>query len=843
MHLASVVVSFLFLLSLASAHRPKYRTTGRRNERPQVLHPTVHPELDVFDLTLLKPTSGIKMHYHDPHASFPSIRTFASVEVSSFYYPAVLLEHSGYVSSTTCDPDGETITIQFTRRGAWRTALQAWTKHSKFLLLAFADSCGAGRESGERSVHLVHNVTSNWNRMEIVCQMTEMGLREAIHPEREIDIIAYNIAGVLPGHAPHSNHPSDGIRQREDSKSTYDNETSSDDTVTAPNATLTAEEMKKSYDAMFDAEMKIDDSIGYFEDLSDGISDDSQLPDYEIEQLFPSATNETIVVYFHRRGSCRFSLNPFRMLFNCIILPIAKALLPGPVYKALDIFDSIAGFFDLFNQFKAGVEVAKVLTQVLSEAGYTPSGDITFDTNTSLVPLKNIPDFGWSYPIIESSLGGIKSTDPKNGMSLLGQINGFVKAEIAIVKGQFDVGVGAGIIIGAGTLGDKQIIETGLPGLSIPGIFTVGPYITLSASISYDVSITGKFVARTATGWSNITANLDLVNGNKSFIGNWVKRPPVQLIAADITGRASIGPSISVALNFGVNVFGGVQKISISLSIETSLQVGLSLPNLGDIVGSDCPGLKPTLDAVVGLYLRGGAGSASFVVPLFELPLPIYSTCITLARAKIMIRLQIDQPPPIIEPMGNGTKYRTITAHTNKGDLHLYYGAQPNPSLFLLQNGSEIDTTSANRLFVSGVDFDRFTNATAGTYDGRVIIAHSEELDFFKASRVSVASEHSLPKDALVLILRHEIDTTSGKGYLAAVDTKAGEGLNQQRYYRPFVCNFVNKTLPSKLFIGKKDFKPHENPRAPTLEGGLFRSGIMHPETLDKCEYVRFTIS
>ncbi|KAJ6506174.1 hypothetical protein C8R47DRAFT_110516, partial [Mycena vitilis] len=143
---------------------------------------------------------GLSLHYHDPHAVFPAIRSFASVHVSAFIHPTIILEHSAYVKSTGCHANSSTITVGFTRRSAWATAVQDWTKHPQFLLVAFADSCGLGRQSGERSVHLVQNFTASEMTLEIVGTMLEIPLSEAIHPDRDvtIDIDTFDVHDSQP---------------------------------------------------------------------------------------------------------------------------------------------------------------------------------------------------------------------------------------------------------------------------------------------------------------------------------------------------------------------------------------------------------------------------------------------------------------------------------------------------------------------------------------------------------------------------------------------------------------------------------------------------------------------
>ncbi|KAJ6528226.1 hypothetical protein DFH09DRAFT_1094483 [Mycena vulgaris] len=168
----SPALSFVWDLSLSlQATHPRL---GRHHSRPYIRHPTIRPAFNRADLMHLRASEGLSSHYHDPMR--PSIRSFASVHVSGFIHPAVLLEYSVHIVSTTCDSNASTITIAFTHRDAWTLAIDDWKTHPNLFLVAFADSCGRGRESGERS-------------MEIEFQMTETPLHAAIHLDRGVEMV------------------------------------------------------------------------------------------------------------------------------------------------------------------------------------------------------------------------------------------------------------------------------------------------------------------------------------------------------------------------------------------------------------------------------------------------------------------------------------------------------------------------------------------------------------------------------------------------------------------------------------------------------------------------------
>ncbi|KAF7345237.1 hypothetical protein MSAN_01900300 [Mycena sanguinolenta] len=171
------------------SHTPKFRRTGQRHSRPHTLHPTIHPSLDRADTANLRTSNGLSLHYHDPHASFRAIRSFASVHVSQFLHPAVALEHSAHISGTTCDADNGTITITFKNLDALKLAYNDWKEHPTVLLVAFADSCGLGRDSSERSLHLGRNITTSWAKWQITFQMVEVPLHDTIHPDHDVEIV------------------------------------------------------------------------------------------------------------------------------------------------------------------------------------------------------------------------------------------------------------------------------------------------------------------------------------------------------------------------------------------------------------------------------------------------------------------------------------------------------------------------------------------------------------------------------------------------------------------------------------------------------------------------------
>ncbi|KAJ7845902.1 hypothetical protein B0H13DRAFT_2286007 [Mycena leptocephala] len=134
----------------------------------------------------------------------------------------------------------------------------------------------------------------------------------------------------------------------------------------------------------------------------------------------------------------------------------------------------------------------EVLAKIFFGGGYTPSGEITFDTNTtSFLPLVNTPKFGWAYPIFsfKGCEGGQIGSLVLLMIECMGQVlshlqpmfncpankyfkyaanftftfsSGFTAARVVLSAGRFDLGVGIGFSTGIVIVGPSIILHMGL---------------------------------------------------------------------------------------------------------------------------------------------------------------------------------------------------------------------------------------------------------------------------------------------------------------------------------------------------------------------------------------------
>ncbi|KAJ6584155.1 hypothetical protein DFH09DRAFT_1434462 [Mycena vulgaris] len=249
-----------------------------------------------------------------------------------------------------------------------------------------------------------------------------------------------------------------------------------------------------------------------------------------------------------------------------------------------------------------------------------------------------------------------------------------------------------------------------------------GILLKLDVGVSLEVRVTDTFVARTSIGWSNITANLDLLHGNQSYIGNWVRRKPVQLIsAASLSARVFAGPYVSAG--FGVYIFGNKLQVGCQLGSQTTLQIG-AVFNTNKLDGG-CPGVEPTLRANI--------------------------------TTKTIDGLLVDQAPRMIAPMDPNIAYRTLAVNVKVDGkqqlLQVLFDGTPGGMQLIVQPALEnvTESTSIYRIFRS-VASANSTDTTVNTYDGRLIYYYSDEPQQYSIARIGAALSGMVPERAVALL-------------------------------------------------------------------------------------------
>ncbi|KAJ7502685.1 hypothetical protein B0H11DRAFT_1989648 [Mycena galericulata] len=524
-----------------------------------------------------------------------------------------------------------------------------------------------------------------------------------------------------------------------------------------------------------------------------------------------------------RRDQCKLSWNPFAMLRDCIFLPI-KTFVESFITKIIDALASfdIAAIYEFFKT------VVTIVAAILSEKGYTPSGEVTFDTNVSH-PMTNTDAFGYAYYL--ASTGPIEYTPKGSDHSVSGELTaycvgcriggflkhrskfrftfskGFVNAQVELVNGHLDFSTGLGLefdLVLSGTLDEKNLVTIPLSPITIPGLIIVGPFATVDVGLGYEVGAKGKFLARNNIGWSNMKAKIDMINGANSFIGEWTPTPPVPILSLELEGSAKLGPFITAGLKFGVNILNGKLTVAAGLEIKASLPVGISAVvetgNTVDTQFQGCQGFNVTLEGEIEINVLLEAGPLKKpynITPPFELP--IFNKCIKLVEAERIDGLVPDVPPPMFLAANPDQVNRFITANFPNGSLEVRWFPKPDNNIYAVPPLEAYDAKYVlNRCFQGSTDVS-ITNATAGTYDNRVFIFNFKTMNQFGVAPLRVAPGNKVPVQSNVVALRSETGT-DGKPFVGAVTT-ASKGFKP--YYYPIICIYADRNKPAILWLAK----------------------------------------
>ncbi|KAJ7670376.1 hypothetical protein B0H17DRAFT_202012 [Mycena rosella] len=206
------------------------------------------------------------------------------------------------------------------------------------------------------------------------------------------------------------------------------------------------------------------------------------------------------------------------------------------------------------------------------------------------------------------------------------------------------------------------------------------------------------------------------------------------------------------------------------------------------------------------------------------------------------------QPPIVLAHLYEDQTYRTIDAYLDKGLLNVVWVKRPTSAVFAIPPVDDRDYDSrytVNRLFVGSTELPD-TNATSGTYDGRVFHYFSNEMDKYGVSRLEVAGSEAIPQTAVVVAFRSEPARDGKPGFVGGVTTDSTAQFIT--YFYPIVCISWFSNVLSSIFLATDPVEGPKkiislNPYVGSYGEGL---GSAHPLGgfgLRSCHFVRFSIN
>lgn len=142
---------------------------------------------------------------------------------------------------------------------------------------------------------------------------------------------------------------------------------------------------------------------------------------------------------------------------------------------------------------------------------------------------------------------------------------------------------------------EKRLLVAGLPGFSIPGVISIGPYLTLDIDAKLQIEVEGQMLAGLQMEWPAVGMQVDFMSwtDSKAF-GYWPRIKPVFNASAEITATASIG--IPFGINVGVDILNGIFEKSVAVVDRPAIQAVAKyaekhvLGEGSEVGAEECPG-------------------------------------------------------------------------------------------------------------------------------------------------------------------------------------------------------------------------------------------------------------
>ena len=174
--------------------------------------------------------------------------------------------------------------------------------------------------------------------------------------------------------------------------------------------------------------------------------------------------------------------------------------------------------------------------------------------------------------------------------------DGLVKANIGM-----NGNVAAGVEIGVDAHAELTknfpfpIAQAGIPGLSVSGLFTIGPEIALAAEVDLGISLAGRVLAGIKMTIPNFSANVDLVNDSKSVVQGFTPQfEKVFEAKAEISATAGLGLPLSIGVGIDIPPIKFTKTISLTEKpvVEATFKYAAS---------TTCEGLAGNTECINGI--------------------------------------------------------------------------------------------------------------------------------------------------------------------------------------------------------------------------------------------------
>ncbi|KAF3940853.1 hypothetical protein ABW19_dt0206860 [Dactylella cylindrospora] len=725
------------------------------HEKMAKLLPGVFWDDDLDDLKNLAPNPSCKLFYAEHNdARRPGQIAQADYKMK---YPTVALEHSRHVKSVSCSrPDHMDIT--FKSRQAYEWAKKNWIPYNSqsndtMVFVGRFEGCNPTKTDGMRSWSLVDDVTFNDDTFDVDATIQYKDIKDVV------DVATIRVGRYIPNKGPKTKSLSAATSYAADPTPAQDYQRPSFAAIAT--ATPTPGQYEADYGKWgSDFDAKKDQQLGYI---------DATKP-----RLRPRITPAPKMTKALARVEKRWGWNPFENLTSAW---------NGITDGVKDIASDVSSVFvSATSVIESAVKaIATDAADIINEfTSYTSNldfrVDINADASNGVSPFNDAPG-----RLLVDNLGGIslycvdcraQGSAVFSASITFSLLHGIEEGSIDFngnLKAAFSLGIintNTNVLVPLPIPAEFQIFNVGLPSLSIPNVFTIGPYIALDIVGTLSVGATGKLRAGFELEFEKPSFHADLKDLSKSTASGW--EPKFKPIV-DFQGNFSINAQLQtpISLNFGINVLNG--KFEKALSLQEAPTVKLSLiqganfttnPDTGEIEGGftnttgTCPGsviaLRVGLDTIIAL--KGTILSYT----LFRLDLYKQEWCIEHNLFDLNKRQEIDPPNSgfSVGRLSSASEPLSLISGTN-GNVYVDSSTMPEYS-----NGND-----------TSYQWIHYNNLVVGSKDGRLLYTYSDELAQYGVARVRLGHWESVPRPAEQVVLVPNNDA------LTAVDLVEGAKL------------------------------------------------------------------
>ncbi|KAK6069222.1 hypothetical protein SCUP515_09105 [Seiridium cupressi] len=545
--------------------------------------------VDQGSLDVVTPATSNSLWYNSPADEANEITATIMRLTLTYQYVSIALDQSIYVKSVTCS--GSTITAVFNDTSVFSYASPIWTSYSQILFITASSSCSADGQN----VFFLTTGSPVCDTATQTCSATgtveELG---DVFSEMDADWGAITV---------------------DDTTSTSTSTGSS--TCSSPPASVISGLPAASCGNDFDS--ALDAALGYYS------ADETDI-DSVMAQIAPG-TQTTL----SKRGFFSFVKKAISSV-KAAVKAVAKTVVTAVVKVAAKVTVAAVKFVA-----KAATAIAKTVVTIAKTyynlVKFLVTGDYnqSFNLHMNMAPPDALmvkspwddqlgfkfyhfavdpKDSGYSLwdnaiDLISDELGANAKTDPGVDFwcincGIKGDIKatGALKANLGGIKNaelQIHGNLYAGIFLGIDALATikkkntKTLLKQGLPGLSIPKIFTLGPSVSLGVSAEARIELIGRALAGASLNWENINGTINFLDKSKTFTSGFT---PVLNGTLQTTKKSKLVLSLGlpVAINFGVDILNGKWKKDASLTETPSLQAVMDYEEAMTITGTTADG-------------------------------------------------------------------------------------------------------------------------------------------------------------------------------------------------------------------------------------------------------------